>query len=207
MRKKILLCGWLPTICGAIAFAIADGQLPSNNKAGYVIRRILRRAVRYGYTFLGFREAFIYKLVESLKDNMGDAFPELISQQVLIEKVIKEEEESFLRTLDTGIKLLDEEMAKAKSSGQKEVSGKNAFELYDTFGFPLDLTELILRENGLTVNRAEFNSEMEKQKNRSRNAAAQETSDWVELKKIDEVKFLGYTTLEADMCRLPATAK
>lgn len=183
----------------AIAFAIADGQLPSNNKAGYVIRRILRRAVRYGYTFLGFREAFIYQLVETLKENMGDAFPELKSQQVLIEKVIKEEEESFLRTLDTGIKLLDEEMSNAKKAGKSEVSGKNAFELYDTFGFPLDLTELILRENGLTVNRAEFDSEMEKQKNRSRNAAAQETSDWVELKKIDEVKFLGYTTLEADI--------
>lgn len=181
----------------AIAFAIADGQLPSNNKAGYVIRRILRRAVRYGYTFLGFREAFIYQLVETLKENMGDAFPELKSQQILIEKVIKEEEESFLRTLDTGIKLLDEEMTKAKKAGKSEVSGKNAFELYDTFGFPLDLTELILRENGLTVNRAEFDSEMEKQKNRSRNAAAQETSDWVELKKIDETKFLGYETLFA----------
>lgn len=183
----------------AIAFAIADGQLPSNNKAGYVIRRILRRAVRYGYTFLNFREAFIYLLVETLKDNMGDAFPELNSQQVLIEKVIKEEEESFLRTLETGIRLLDEEMSQAKKAGTTEVSGKNAFELYDTFGFPLDLTELILRENGLTVNRAEFDSEMEKQKNRSRNAAAQETSDWVELKKIDEVKFLGYTTLEANI--------
>ena len=183
----------------AIAFAIADGQLPSNNKAGYVIRRILRRAVRYGYTFLNFREAFIYLLVETLKDNMGDAFPELNSQQVLIEKVIKEEEESFLRTLETGIRLLDEEMSQAKKAGTTEVSGKNAFELYDTFGFPLDLTELILRENRLTVNRAEFDSEMEKQKNRSRNAAAQETSDWVELKKIDEVKFLGYTTLEANI--------
>jgi alanyl-tRNA synthetase len=183
----------------AIAFAIADGQLPSNNKAGYVIRRILRRAVRYGYTFLNFREAFIYQLVETLKENMGDAFPELNAQQVLIEKVIKEEEESFLRTLETGIRLLDEEMSQAKKAGTTEVSGKNAFELYDTFGFPLDLTELILRENGLTVNRAEFDSEMEKQKNRSRNAAAQETSDWVELKKIDEVAFLGYTTLEADI--------
>ncbi len=183
----------------AIAFAIADGQLPSNNKAGYVIRRILRRAVRYGYTFLNFREAFIYQLVETLKENMGDAFPELNSQQVLIEKVIEEEEESFLRTLETGIRLLDEEMSQAKKAGTTEVSGKNAFELYDTFGFPLDLTELILRENGLTVNRAEFDSEMEKQKNRSRNAAAQETSDWVELKKIEEAEFLGYTALEADI--------
>lgn len=183
----------------AIAFAIADGQLPSNNKAGYVIRRILRRAVRYGYTFLNFREAFIYQLVETLKNNMGDAFPELKSQQVLIEKVIKEEEESFLRTLETGIRLLEDVMSKAKKENRAEVSGKSAFELYDTFGFPLDLTELILRENGLTVNRDEFDSEMQKQKDRSRNAAAQETSDWVELKKIDEVKFLGYTTLEGDI--------
>ncbi|HKJ42093.1 MAG TPA: alanine--tRNA ligase [Sunxiuqinia sp.] len=183
----------------AIAFAIADGQLPSNNKAGYVIRRILRRAVRYGYTFLEFREPFIYQLVETLNENMGDAFPDLKSQQVLIEKVIKEEEESFLRTLDTGIKLLEEEMTEANKAGKTEVAGKNAFELYDTFGFPLDLTELILRENGLTVNRAAFDAEMEKQKSRSRNAAAQETSDWVELKMIDEVKFLGYTTLEAEI--------
>ncbi len=183
----------------AISFAIADGQLPSNNKAGYVIRRILRRAVRYGYTFLGFREAFICKLVEVLKENMGDAFPELKAQQTLIEKVIKEEEESFLRTLETGIKLLDEEMKSAKKAGKSEVHGKNAFVLYDTYGFPLDLTELILRENGLTVNRKEFDAEMEKQKKRSRNAAAQETSDWEELKKVDEVKFLGYTTLEADV--------
>ncbi|MGQ8336582.1 alanine--tRNA ligase [Sunxiuqinia sp. A32] len=183
----------------AIAFAIADGQLPSNNKAGYVIRRILRRAVRYGYTFLGFRESFINKLVESLKNNMGDAFPELKAQQTLIEKVIKEEEESFLRTLETGIRLLDDVMGKAKKESKTEVAGKTAFELYDTFGFPLDLTELILRENGLIVNRAEFDEEMGKQKDRSRNAAAQETGDWIELKKIDEVKFVGYTQLEADI--------
>ncbi|MGD9931778.1 MAG: alanine--tRNA ligase [Mangrovibacterium sp.] len=183
----------------AISFAIADGQLPSNNKAGYVIRRILRRAVRYGYTFLGFREPFMCNLVEELKNNMGDAFPELKAQQVLIEKVIHEEEESFLRTLETGIRLLEDEMTQAKSAGKTAVSGKNAFELYDTFGFPLDLTELILRENGLTVNRAEFDAEMEKQKSRSRNAAAQETGDWVELKKIDEVEFLGYATLEANI--------
>ncbi len=183
----------------AIAFAIADGQLPSNNKAGYVIRRILRRAVRYGYTFLDFREAFIYKLVETLKENMGDAFPELEAQQTLIEKVIKEEEESFLRTLETGIRLLDDVMAKAKKEKKSEVPGKSAFELYDTFGFPLDLTELILRENGLTVNREEFDSEMEKQKNRSRNAAAQEMGDWIELKKIDQVEFLGYTQLESEV--------
>ncbi|WP_423126754.1 alanine--tRNA ligase [Gaoshiqia sp. Z1-71] len=183
----------------AIAFAIADGQLPSNNKAGYVIRRILRRAVRYGYTFLGFREPFIFKLAEVLKNNMGGAFPELKAQQRLIENVIKEEEESFLRTLETGIRLLDDEMASVKAAGKTEVSGKNAFELYDTFGFPLDLTELILRENGLTVNRDEFDQEMEKQKNRSRHAAAQETGDWVELKKTEEVKFTGYTSLEADI--------
>lgn len=183
----------------AISFAIADGQLPSNNKAGYVIRRILRRAVRYGYTFLGFREAFICKLVEVLKENMGDAFPELKAQQVLIEKVIREEEESFLRTLEIGIKLLDEEMNAAKKAGKTEVHGKDAFVLYDTYGFPLDLTELILRENGLAVNRKEFDAEMDKQKNRSRSAATQETTDWVELKKIEEVIFLGYTTLEAEV--------
>lgn len=183
----------------AIAFAIADGQLPSNNKAGYVIRRILRRAVRYGYTFLGFRHAFMFRLVEVLKNEMGDAFPELIAQQMLIEKVMKEEEESFLHTLETGIRLLDDVMDQAGKENRTEISGNSAFELYDTYGFPLDLTELILRENGLTVNRAEFDAEMEKQKNRSRNAAALETGDWIELKKIDEVKFLGYTTLESDI--------
>jgi alanyl-tRNA synthetase len=183
----------------AIAFAIADGQLPSNNKAGYVIRRILRRAVRYGYTFLGFRHAFMYRLVEVLKNNMGDAFPELVAQQTLIEKVMKEEEESFLHTLETGIRLLDDVMAKARRENLSEISGHSAFELYDTYGFPLDLTELILRENGMTVNRAEFDAEMEKQKSRSRHAAALETGDWIELKKVDEVKFLGYTTLESDI--------
>ncbi len=183
----------------AIAFAIADGQLPSNNKAGYVIRRILRRAVRYGYTFLGFRQAFMFRLVNVLKENMGDAFPELGAQQELIEKVMKEEEESFLHTLETGIRLLDDVIYKVKKEGGKEVAGKDAFELYDTYGFPLDLTELILKENGLTVNRSEFDVEMEKQKNRSRNAAALETGDWIELRKTDEEKFLGYTALEADV--------
>jgi len=183
----------------AIAFAIADGQLPSNNKAGYVIRRILRRAVRYGYTFLGFRHPFMYRLIGVLKDQMGDTFPELVAQQELIEKVMKEEEESFLRTLETGIRLLDELIDKAKKENVKEISGVSAFELYDTYGFPLDLTELILRENGMTVDRAGFDTEMEKQKNRSRNAAALETGDWIELKKIDEVKFLGYTTLETQV--------
>jgi alanyl-tRNA synthetase len=183
----------------AISFSIADGQLPSNNKAGYVIRRILRRAVRYGYTFLDFREPFICKLVEVLKDNMGDAFPELVSQQTLIEKVIHEEEESFLRTLETGIRLLDELVAKAKASGKTEISGENIFTLYDTFGFPFDLTSLILREKDMSVDEAGFNIEMEKQKERSRNAAAQETDDWVELKKIEQVEFVGYDHLEAEV--------
>lgn len=183
----------------AISFSIADGQLPSNNKAGYVIRRILRRAVRYGYTFLDFREPFICKLVEVLKDNMGDAFPELVSQQGLIEKVIHEEEESFLRTLETGIRLLDELVAKAKAAGKTEISGENIFTLYDTFGFPFDLTSLILREKGMSVDEAGFISEMEKQKERSRNAAAQETDDWVELKKIEQVEFVGYDHLEAEV--------
>ena len=180
----------------AISFSIADGQLPSNNKAGYVIRRILRRAVRYGYTFLDFREPFICKLVEVLKDNMGDAFPELVSQQSLIEKVIHEEEESFLRTLETGIRLLEKNLP-AESGGV--LSGELAFTLYDTYGFPLDLTSLILREKGMSVDEAGFTAEMEKQKERSRNAAAQETDDWVELKKIEQVEFVGYDQLEAEV--------
>jgi alanyl-tRNA synthetase len=183
----------------AVAFAIADGQLPSNNKAGYVIRRILRRAVRYGYTFLGFKSAFIYKLVDVLKNTMGDAFPELASQQVLIEKVIKEEEESFLRTLSTGIKLLDEIIAKAKKENRTEIQGKDAFVLYDTFGFPLDLTELITRENGLTVDEEGFQVEMKAQKSRSRDAAQQETDDWVELRKIEKTEFVGYDKLKAEI--------
>ncbi len=183
----------------AVAFAIADQQLPSNNKAGYVIRRILRRAVRYGYTFLGFRTAFIYKLVEVLKDTMGEAFPELVGQQVLIEKVIHEEEESFLRTLSTGIKLLDDIIVKAKKANLTEIQGKDAFVLYDTFGFPLDLTELITRENGLAVDEKGFAVEMEAQKNRSRNAAQQETDDWVELRKIEQTEFIGYDKLEAEV--------
>jgi len=183
----------------AVAFAIAEGQLPSNNKAGYVIRRILRRAVRYGYTFLGFKEATIFRLIEVLKNTMGEAFPELVSQQVLIEKVIKEEEESFLRTLSTGIKLLEDLMWKAKDEGLKEIAGKDAFVLYDTYGFPLDLTELITRENGLGVDNENFVVEMEAQKNRSRNAAAQETDDWVELRKIEKTEFIGYDRLEAEI--------
>ncbi len=176
----------------AIAFAIADGQLPSNNKAGYVIRRILRRAVRYGYTFLNFREAFIYRLIPVLKDQMGEAFPELNSQESLISKVIKEEEESFLRTLETGLKLLDGICHRAKESNTSVVSGKDAFTLYDTFGFPLDLTELILKENNLTVDLNEFNTEMEQQKNRSRNAAAQEAGDWTFVGEDERVQFIGY---------------
>ena len=183
----------------AISFSIADGQLPSNNKAGYVIRRILRRAVRYGYTFLGFKEPFIYKLVEVLKSDMGEAFPELVSQQGLIENVIREEEESFLRTLETGIRLLEKSLPPTPSKGGGVLSGILAFTLYDTYGFPIDLTELILRENGMSVNMDEFNSEMEKQKERSRNAAAQETDDWVELKKIEQVEFVGYDQLEAEV--------
>ncbi len=183
----------------AVSFAIADGQLPSNNKAGYVIRRILRRAVRYGYTFLGFREAFIFKLIEALKETMGAAFHELASQQSLIEKVIKEEEESFLRTLSTGIRLMDDLMAKAKQENRTEIQGKNAFVLFDTYGFPLDLTELIARENGMTVDTEGFQSEMEQQKNRSRNAATQETDDWVEIRKIEQTVFLGYDKFEAEI--------
>lgn len=183
----------------AVAFAIADGQLPSNNKAGYVIRRILRRAVRYGYTFLDLKEAFIYRLVGVLKETMGEAFPELVSQQMLIEKVIKEEEESFLRTLSTGIKLLDDIISKAKKDGAKEIAGKDAFVLYDTFGFPLDLTELITRENDLGVDEKGFAVEMQAQKDRSRNAAVQKTDDWVELRKIEQTEFLGYDKLEAEI--------
>ena len=178
-----------------IAFSITDGQLPSNAKAGYVIRRILRRAVRYAYTFLGQKEAFLYKLLPVLIDNMGDAYPELQAQKTLIEKVIIEEEESFLRTLETGIKLLDKVMADTKAVGSTVISGVNAFTLYDTYGFPLDLTELILRENGMTVNIEEFNEEMAKQKARARNAAAVENGDWVVLKE-GETEFVGYDFTE-----------
>ena len=185
-----------------IAFSITDGQLPSNAKAGYVIRRILRRAVRYGYTFLGQKQSFMYKLLPVLIDNMGDAYPELIAQKGLIEKVIKEEEEAFLRTLETGIRLLDKTMEDTKAAGKTEISGKDAFTLYDTFGFPLDLTELILRENGMTVNIEEFNAEMQQQKQRARNAAAIETGDWVTLRE-GTTEFVGYdyTEYEASILR------
>lgn len=178
-----------------IAFSITDGQLPSNAKAGYVIRRILRRAVRYAYTFLKQKEAFLYKLLPALIENMGDAYPELNAQKTLIEKVIIEEEESFLRTLETGIKLLDKVIAEAKESGTDTVNGKSAFTLYDTYGFPLDLTELILRENGMSVNIDEFNAEMEKQKARARNAAAVENGDWIIIKE-GETEFVGYDCTE-----------
>lgn len=180
-----------------IAFSITDGQLPSNAKAGYVIRRILRRAVRYGYTFLNRREAFMYKLLPVLIETMGDAYPELISQQTLIEKVIKEEEESFLRTLETGIRLLDKKIEDTKAAGLSVLNGVVAFTLYDTYGFPLDLTELILRENNMEVNLDEFNAEMQKQKERARSAAAIETGDWIVLKEGD-CKFVGYDIFECD---------
>jgi len=190
----------------AISFSIADGQLPSNVKAGYVIRRILRRAVRYGYTFLGSSEPTLHKLVSTLVNQMGNAYPELKSQQLLIEKVIAEEEASFLRTLETGIRLLDQHIETARKNKISELNGHSAFELYDTFGFPLDLTELILRENGLTVDRDGFNKAMEIQKERSRAAAATETDDWVELRKFEKVEFVGYDFTEIDVriCRYRA---
>ena len=165
----------------AVAFSIADGQLPSNAKAGYVIRRILRRAVRYAYTFLGQKDGFLHKLVPTLVAEMGDAFPELKAQQQLITKVIKEEEDSFLRTLEKGIGMLNDAMSQLKAEGKSELDGVQAFRLFDTYGFPLDLTELICRENGFTVNEEQFNVEMQKQKDRARNAAAVENSDWVEV--------------------------
>ena len=179
----------------AVSFSIADGQLPSNAKAGYVIRRILRRAVRYAYTFLNQKESFLYKLVPTLVIEMGDAFPELKAQQQLIMKVMKEEEDAFLRTLDKGISLLDKAMEQLKAEGKTELDGVQAFRLFDTYGFPLDLTELICRENGFTVNEAEFDVEMQKQKERARNAAAVENSDWTEL-QAGEQQFVGYDYTE-----------
>ena len=184
----------------AVSFSIADGQLPSNAKAGYVIRRILRRAVRYAYTFLGQKESFLYKLVPTLVHEMGDAFPELKAQQQLISKVMKEEEDAFLRTLDKGISLLDKAMEELKGAGKTELDGMQAFRLFDTYGFPLDLTELICRENGFTVNEAQFDVEMQKQKERARNAAAVENSDWVEL-AAGEQQFVGYDYTEYE-CRI-----
>ena len=192
-----------------IAFSITDGQLPGNAKAGYVIRRILRRAVRYGYTFLGQKQAFLYRLLPVLIDSMGDAYPELAAQQELISRVIKEEEEAFLHTLDTGIRLLDKVIAESKAQGKTQISGTDAFTLYDTYGFPLDLTELILRENGMTADEESFRAEMEKQKQRARNAAAVETGDWIVLQE-GETDFVGYDYTE-HTCRIlryrPVTQK
>ena len=179
-----------------IAFSIADGQLPGNAKAGYVIRRILRRAVRYAYTFLGQKQAFIYRLLPVLIQEMGATYPELEGQKELITKVMKEEEESFLRTLETGIKLLDGVMKEAKAAGKTEIAGEKAFTLFDTYGFPLDLTELICRENGLTVDETGFNVEMQKQKERARNAAQVEAGDWVVISDQLEQKFVGYDYTE-----------
>ena len=180
----------------AISFSIADGQLPANAKAGYVIRRILRRAVRYGYTYLGFTEPFICKLVDGLVKQMGHQFPELVAQQTLIERVIEEEEASFLRTLATGINLLDGVIK--KSAGGK-ISGKDAFVLYDTYGFPIDLTELIAKEQGVEVDIEEFEKELQVQKERSRNAAQQDIDDWQEIMPIAESTFVGYDTLESEI--------
>jgi len=184
----------------AIAFAIADGQLPSNAKAGYVIRRILRRAVRYGYTFLGQKEAFIYKLVPTLVEEMGEAFPELPAQQKLIMKVMQEEESSFLRTLENGIKLLQGVIDEAKKNKEPQISGEKAFTLFDTFGFPLDLTQLICREQGMGVDEKGFDACMQEQKNRARNAAQVQLGDWVTVNENEEgdtiSQFVGYDNTE-----------
>ena len=177
-----------------IAFAITDGQLPGNEKAGYVIRRILRRAVRYGYTFLNMRSAFLYQLVPQLIADMGEAYPELVKQEAQITPVIKSEEEAFLRTLDKGISLLDKLMADARSAGKKEISGIDVFTLKDTYGFPLDLTELILRENGFTTNEEEYNKALEHQKSMGREANKQDLGDWTVLRD-GETEFVGYDQL------------
>ena len=182
----------------AVSFAIADGQLPSNNKAGYVIRRILRRAVRYGYTFLGLKEAFIHKLVQVLCDQMGEAFPELRRQQSLIERVVEEEENAFLKTLETGIKLLTQVTEKARTQQKTEISGEDAFTLYDTYGFPIDLTELILKEQGMSVNLPEFEKCLQQQKDRSRNAAEVTSDDWVDVHTGGECRFVGYDDLKVE---------
>ena len=180
----------------AVAFSIADGQLPSNTGAGYVIRRILRRAIRYGFTFLDQKDPFIYKLADALSDQMGDAFPEIRKQSNLVHNVIKEEEQSFLRTLDQGLVLLERVIETTK---EKTIEGSKAFELYDTYGFPLDLTQLIAREKGLQVDEVAFAKEMEKQKTRSRSASASETSDWTVLLEDEVEEFVGYDLLEADV--------
>ncbi|MGO3237408.1 MAG: alanine--tRNA ligase, partial [Psychroflexus halocasei] len=180
----------------AVSFAIADGQLPSNNGAGYVIRRILRRAIRYGFTFLNIKEPFIYKLVNVLSDQMGEAFPELKKQSQLCENVIKEEENSFMKTLEQGLSLLEQMIESTKG---QEMSGKKAFELYDTFGFPIDLTALILEEKGMSLNNKEFEVELQKQKQRSRSAAETSTEDWVVLREDDVEEFIGYDHLKTDV--------
>jgi alanyl-tRNA synthetase len=180
----------------AISFSIADGQLPSNVKAGYVIRRILRRAVRYGYTFLGLSEPFLCQLVQQLVDDMGEAYPEIAKQQKFIESVIREEEMAFLRTLDRGIRLMDECMERSKDS--KVIAGADAFKLYDTYGFPIDLTELIAAENGYTVDQPGFQAELQQQKDRARNATANTFGDWTVYHEGEDVEFVGYDTTEVD---------
>ena len=180
-----------------IAFSIADSQLPSNAKAGYVIRRILRRAVRYAYTFLEQKKAFMYRLVDTLIESMGEAYPEIQAQRELIIKVIKEEEDAFLRTLENGIRLLDDAAKAAKAENRTEISGSEAFTLYDTYGFPLDLTMLILKDYGMTVDREGFDREMAAQKARARSAAAVEAGDWVVLADGEE-EFVGYDNSEAE---------
>ena len=179
----------------AVAFSIADGQLPSNAKAGYVIRRILRRAIRYAYTFLGQKEAFIYRLLPVLIQEMGDAFPELPAQRELIARVMKEEEDSFLRTLEKGINMLQTAMDQLKAEGKNQLDGVQAFRLFDTYGFPLDLTQLICREHGFTVDEEQFDAEMQKQKERARNAAAVENGDWVDMAEGNQ-QFVGYDYTE-----------
>ena len=179
----------------AVAFSIADGQLPSNAKAGYVIRRILRRAIRYAYTFLGQKEAFIYRLLPVLIQEMGDAFPELPAQRELIARVMKEEEDSFLRTLEKGINMLQNAMDQLKAEGKNQLDGVQAFRLFDTYGFPLDLTQLICREHGFTVDEEQFDAEMQKQKERARNAAAVENGDWVDVAEGNQ-QFVGYDYTE-----------
>ncbi len=184
----------------AIAFSIADGQLPSNVKAGYVIRRILRRAVRYGYTFLGFNEPFLCNLIPQLVADMGEAYPELAQQQKLIESVTREEEMSFLKTLDRGIKMMDDYMA--RNAETKVIPGEDAFVLYDTFGFPIDLTELIATENGYKIDLDRFSLELQKQKDRARNATANEFGDWVTYDEGEEEEFVGYDLTKVDGVRL-----
>ena len=180
----------------AVAFAIADGQLPSNTGAGYVIRRILRRAIRYGFTFLNTKEPFINKLVLVLANQMGEFFPEIKSQQQLVTNVIREEEASFLKTLDQGLQLLDNVVSKTNGN---EVSGVKAFELYDTFGFPKDLTALILKEKGMSFNESEFDASMKAQKDRSRAASEVSSEDWKVLIPGNVETFVGYDQTENEV--------